>query len=499
MSLLRSHSAEAAVFVVGVVLRLAVVVRGGGLGADFSYDPAVYFAASDALQHGRLPYRDFTLVHPPGVTLALLPFTVLTRIVTDHQAYVLANLAFIVMAGVNAVLVVRIGRRIGLGRAAIGAGCLYAVWFGALSAEYSIRLEPLGNLLLLIGLLLVLPAGDGSVRRPRSLLLGGLALGATIGVKIWWVVPVVLIVGRLLVTYRRRMLPALLGAVIAPIVINGPFFLVAPRAMWDALVTSQVGRARDHFGVVQRLAQMTGAPLDSSSSTAARWLALVVLGAVIVLASARVSRHPVGRLLVVVLAVQVLVLLLAPTYYFNYHDYYAVPLCLVVAGGLVLPRTDAQQQRAAVLASPVAVVVAAALIGSIVGVADRVDNRIMPFRGARQLASEVRGARCVLADSPTPLIELDVLSAGFEHGCANWVDTTGRFLLSRYRLGTPGAANPRRNPVWQRDLVAYLGSGDAVVLGRIRNDGLTEQSLRAVSAGQRTARLPGNRVIRRTR
>ncbi len=57
-----------------VAARVAVIVRHGGLHGDFGYDPGVYFAAGDAFVHGRLPYRDFVLIHPPLEMLVLAPF-----------------------------------------------------------------------------------------------------------------------------------------------------------------------------------------------------------------------------------------------------------------------------------------------------------------------------------------------------------------------------------------------------------------------------------------
>ena len=66
-------------FGVGVVARLGEVLHGAGLTSDLGYDPGVYFAAADGLVHGRVPYRDFVLLHPPGIMLAVAPFALATR------------------------------------------------------------------------------------------------------------------------------------------------------------------------------------------------------------------------------------------------------------------------------------------------------------------------------------------------------------------------------------------------------------------------------------
>lgn len=47
-----------------VVVRLLMVLRGAGLGGMLSYDDGVYYSAAGSLVWGRLPYRDFLLLHP---------------------------------------------------------------------------------------------------------------------------------------------------------------------------------------------------------------------------------------------------------------------------------------------------------------------------------------------------------------------------------------------------------------------------------------------------
>ena len=47
---------------------------------DYGYDAGVYYSAADALIHGRTPYRDFLLLHPPGLMLTLTPFAAIGRL-----------------------------------------------------------------------------------------------------------------------------------------------------------------------------------------------------------------------------------------------------------------------------------------------------------------------------------------------------------------------------------------------------------------------------------
>ena len=60
------------VALVALVVRLVVVLRGGGLHALMGYDDGVYFTAAAKLLFGQVPYRDFVLLHPPLITLVLV-------------------------------------------------------------------------------------------------------------------------------------------------------------------------------------------------------------------------------------------------------------------------------------------------------------------------------------------------------------------------------------------------------------------------------------------
>jgi alpha-1,2-mannosyltransferase len=101
----RGRGPRLAVFLVAVVPRLGFVLHGGGLGGTYMYDPGVYYTASTALLNGRLPYRDYVLLHPPGVVLALTPFAAAGQAFSDHAGFILATLGFIAIGSINAVLV----------------------------------------------------------------------------------------------------------------------------------------------------------------------------------------------------------------------------------------------------------------------------------------------------------------------------------------------------------------------------------------------------------
>ena len=109
---------------------------------------------------------------------------------SDESAFVVASLSFVVLGALNAVLVVRVGRRLGFGRAgALLGGLFYATWFGAVGAEFLTKLEPLGNFVFLCAT----PGGpEGSASAPRAgRHSGGLRARLPVSIKIWWIVPAV--------------------------------------------------------------------------------------------------------------------------------------------------------------------------------------------------------------------------------------------------------------------------------------------------------------------
>jgi alpha-1,2-mannosyltransferase len=470
------------VFSLALLLRLGIVVgsRGGPLGI-VGYDPAVYYAAADALTHGRLPYTDFVLLHPPALMLALTPFAVLGQLTTDHAGFVVANTSFAVLGAVNAVLVVQIARAMGLSRrASLLGGVFYAVWWGAISAEITTRLEPLGSFAFLCGLL-ALAKVDASqdTRRCRWLLVSsGAAFGVAMSTKIWWVVPVLVVVSWRLRTCSARLgvTGILTGAAVVLAAVNGPFFASAPSAMWRMVVTDQLSR---HVMTPSRVARL--AELSSIHAALPRLhhptelIVLTVPLALLVGLSIAAWQTAQCRVIVLVAAAQLLVLMLAPTYFTYYSGYAAASISLIVAGAAhrsgaaFLVRLGSWVAAGSVMAAAAATTTAFQL---------HMPNIATPFPG-EHLAPGVSASRCVMADSPMALIELDALSRDFINHCPNWVDVSGR----TYDADGPPAGRwvPRvRNRRWQGDLRRYLFSGNAVIVIRPA-DGLSVYTRDAIT------------------
>jgi hypothetical protein len=469
------------IFGLALALRLGIdLASPGGAGGNFGYDAGVYYTAADSLLHGRLPYRDFVLLHPPGIMLSLTPFAALGRLTSDHAGFVAGNTTFAVLGSINAVLVYTIGLRAGFPRrAAAFGGLFYAVWFGAVEAENSARLEPLGSFAFLLGLLALsgggaaLGAGRAISRRRAGL--AGIGLGVAVCVKIWWIVPLAVVAAYLLRTRptRRAAGHLALGALAAGLVIDGPFFAAAPSAMWRMVVLDQTGRPTS-TAAIRRLDQLSS--LRAAFPTVAgsgRDIGLAILvGLVVAAAVAAWSIRP-ARLIVLLAAAQFAVLAAAPTYFAFYSGYPAAALSLVVAGASAAPGSCAAVRRLRGFVGGGLVIGAAGLTA--VAVFARPLAATSPFPGDR-LADRVTGLRCVMADSPMALIELDVLSRDLSHHCANWVDVSGR----TYDVDSEGNRPRPDNIRWQRAVRRYLLSGNAVILIR-PGTGLSTATRRAIT------------------
>jgi alpha-1,2-mannosyltransferase len=481
-----------AIFAVAFAARLAMVYqRGGSLADSPSYDTGVYYAAADAFVHGRMPYHDFTLVHPPAVMLAIAPFAVLGRVTTDHVGFVVGGLCWMALGGVNALLVLRISRRLQLGTAASTIGALtYALWYESTRTEYALRLEPLGNLLVLLGLLAFV---ESSYSQRRRYSIGcGAALGAAASVKIWYAVPLLLVIAWHALDRRRRsqVAWATAGAIAALLVLDGPFFVYAPRRMWHMVVTDQFGRPYTGGSPIRRLANIASSG-QTTRHTPATLIAVVALaGAIACLVLCALAwRNRAGRLPCVLMLAELAVLMSSPSFFLYYADYLAPALALTVAAAAahLLGTAYAERppsRRGLLRASAWAPVVAAA--ASVVLIDTLNPMLAVSPSPDRFLQGRVAAARCVQSDTPMALIQLDVLSRDLANGCQVWVDVIGRTYEAPLKpTGTVGGRPATRTTYapWQHALRQYLLSGDALVVLDAHAAGIARGTLKTVEQG----------------
>jgi hypothetical protein len=457
--------AVVAVAAIAFAVRLIPILIGGGLFSYGRYDDGVYYAAADALTFGRVPYKAFVLLHPPGLMLTLTPFAALGRLTTDAAGLATARVAFMLIGALNAVLVALVVRRWSRTGGVLG-GLLYAVWIPAVYTEQTTLLEPLGTTATLVALIL-LTRNAGVVSR-RIELLAGAALGIGLTMKIWYVVPVLVIIGwQCLARGWKPGARVVAGVCSTGLAILLPFFILAPTQMFRMIVSDQLLRPQTSGSILKRPPSILGvAPLISHHNG---WLGVVtVLAAAVVLASAAYCvRHRTARILVALLIADAAVLILSPTFFEHYSELTAAPSAAVIGvavGSWSGIGATPVMRRAGQLALVAVCVVSAIAVSA----------RPNGYSFDRRALAAAAGPGCVASDDPTVLVEINRLSSDLRAGCQLPVDVTG---ITYDRLSQParhGIRNSRRNNVaWQRYLVSYLTSGHTFVLARRGSDGLS--------------------------
>jgi alpha-1,2-mannosyltransferase len=457
--------------VVALLARLVPVLRGGGLTGVLAYDDGVYYSASDALLSGRMPYRDYVLLHPPGITVVLAPFAALGRLAGDPVGMAAGRLAFMLVGTACAVLAWVIARRVSP-VAGLTAGLLYAVWQPAAYAERTTLLEPLVNLGLL-GALALLPEGASR----RRVALAGVVLGLVVAVKAWAIVPFAVLMLWLLLRrgWRDAVAFTAAGAGAASVVCL-PFLVAAGPQLVREVVLDQLGRPNNGVPLLGRLASIEGLQLSPGPVGAGlAQLSVAVAAVTLVLVAMLAWRRPATRLWAGLFAAQGAMLMLSPSYFGHYGTFVAPSLALLAGAGTAsLVAWSRSRSVALGRLVPVAGLVAVALLTG--HVLDHTEGRRVPAGMADQALS---GVNCVAADSDAALIAADVLTRDLRHGCPLVVDVTGlTYNQDRGDLGSgPTPTERRRDPEWQRHIGRYFDDSGAVLLDQWRSDGLNGQLL----------------------
>ncbi|HVD79084.1 MAG TPA: hypothetical protein VNB87_01015, partial [Propionibacteriaceae bacterium] len=244
---------------IAFAFRLVPVLRGGGLLGLGNYDDGVYYAAATGLVHGRLPYQDFLVLHPPGMPLLLAPFALGAQLTSDSYGFAAARLAWMLLGAVNALLIWRILRPIGLVAALFG-GLGYAVFYRAVYADKSTLLECPATTALLLAIILLQPLVHAS-SLPRGRAIGaGALLGFAVTIKVWGVVSLLIVFAWLLLVGRfRAALQMIIASAVTAALICLPFFAAAPTTMWHQIVRDQVfRRGGKDVAIVGRLDEIVG-------------------------------------------------------------------------------------------------------------------------------------------------------------------------------------------------------------------------------------------------
>ncbi len=488
----------AGIVLVAFLVRAVPVLRGGGLDGFLGYDDGVYFAAAAGLVNGVLPYRDFLLLHPPGIALLLSPFALLAGATDGATGFAAARVAFMAIGALNAGLVTLVAGRYGRRAALIGGG-LYAVWYAAARAERTLFLLGPQTTLLLLAVLILL---SGRPLRMRRAAVAGALLGAAAAIQVWAVVPIAVVAVSILLGWlglsgdRRRATIGLLGgAVVALAAVCLPFFAAAPARFISYVLTDQIDRPSLDIGLVTRLRVLEGFSLAGNKSlfATAAFIGLAIVGAIAVVVVAR--RMPAARMWCVLAAVETAYLLVAPNFFTHYSAWLA-PVAAIVLG------TAASLAIGAVERSPrlftVAQVGAVGVVAAMAVFVPRTQGTVIERTA---LEADIRNAGCVSADDPELLIVTSGLLRDLRRGCPLVVDPTGTsYDTDRGRLAAGPVGKARLGaPGYQYAMEEWYDDSNAALFARGAADGLdaaTREEIAdelpvVVPQGNVTVMLPG--------
>ena len=188
--------------VLAFAIRFVGLAFGGGLDSRVYLDEGTYFAGAIAFVNGRMPYRDFSILHPPGLLYVLAPFAQIGTMTTEMTGLVLARLAFMILGAVNTVLVGLVGARVSRATG-LAAAALYAVWVLAMTGERSTMLLAPQVMAMLVALL-ALTGRSAAELTTRRVAVAGVAIGITGAVQIWAAIPAIVILAWLILQTRSR-------------------------------------------------------------------------------------------------------------------------------------------------------------------------------------------------------------------------------------------------------------------------------------------------------
>lgn len=434
--------------VVAFLTRLLPLLESGTLGGFRGYDDGVHYAAGVHLLAGSLPYRDYVLVHPPGIAVLMLPFALIGQLVTDPAGVAAARVFFALLGTLNTLMLGILLRRWGYPAVIAGAG-IYAVGSIATIAERSIMLSPILGACVLAALLAM---RDYRLAPRRAVTVAAIFLGLALCFKLWAVLPILVVAVMVAVRCGPPLLLRFLVAGAATcLFVMGPFFILAPGAMFTDVILAQVARTD---GTAKDLVHRLG---DFAGIHAVPWV-LFLLGALVALcivAAAAVGlsrgRKPRERgeeFWWAMLASVVVCALLASASFFDHYPNFAAPylaLCLGVFVGAcaaALSRRQASQDRQTGWKprAPGAVMAALGLALLIpVGVRGFVlEPQPLPGVVGADLVAAAAPYDCVFSTYAYMGIMSNSLSRSMRHGCDSIVDVFGTRMVEGLSVNAAG-------------------------------------------------------------
>ncbi len=321
----------------GLALRLYQLSRPDYLIGVTEYDDGTDFGSAILLIHGDLPYRDFIMVQPPGITLLMAPVALVTKgfgtawgMGVGRILTALAGAAAVAMGGL-------LVRHRGL-LAVIVTGGILAVYPAAVQAAHTVLLEPWLVLFCLAGMLAVFD-GDG-LASTRRLVWGGVAFGFAGAIKVWAILPVLVIVVLILAARQPRRALAYAAGVVAGFAVPVlPFAALAPGTFYRSVIVAQLVRVDSvRIPLGYRLHEMTGLTdvTGLTSTLALSLISLLILALVVgcsVAASRLAGERPplLEQFALAASALTIIAFLWPADFYYHYAGFLAPFLALAIA------------------------------------------------------------------------------------------------------------------------------------------------------------------------
>jgi alpha-1,2-mannosyltransferase len=442
-----------------VGLRLYDLSRPGYLFGISEYDDGTDFGSAIRLVHGAVPYRDFIMVQPPGITLIMYPIALITKGMGTITGMAVARV-FTALASAAAVPVAGLlVRHRGFFATLVTCGVL-AIYPDSVLAARTVLLEPWLVLFCLLGALAVFD-GDEIADSRRRLLAGGVLFGFAGAVKVWAIIPVVVILA-LTARRPRRAAAYAAGVLLGFCVPVLPFALTAPGTFYRSVIIAQLVR-NDIVRIPQgyRLQQILGLVHVSQLATPP----LVIIGIVVVVLLAAVavlgsrlshSRPPALDWFVFGTCALVVAAFLWPAdFYYHYAGFIAPFVGLVIALPvarlfMALPAGEPRHWRA-LLRPWVTGVAAVALVVLTVFqvVAESHESSGVPASEIAQARRIIPPGACVATDQASYTIAINRFVSTVP-GCSLMIDGVGTdYALSDGRNGQTGAgSSPAVEAAW---------------------------------------------------
>jgi Glycosyltransferase family 87 len=427
-----------------VGLRLYDLSRPDFLLGINEYDEGTDFGSAIRLVHGALPYRDFIMVHPPGITLLMFPVALATRVMGTDAGMAVARVVTALASAAAVPLAGLLTRHRGLFAALVACSVL-AIFPDSVLAARAVLLEPWLVLFCLLGALALFD-GDQVATSTGRLLLGGVLFGFAGAIKVWAILPVIVI---LVLTARRRRQAAVYatGVVLGFCVPVLPFALSAPTTFYRSVIVAQLFR-NDIVRIPEgfRLQHMLGRTHFPQPPTAALLIICIVvvllIGAMTGLGS-RLADSPQPALdwfAIGTCALVVAAFLWPPDFYYHYAAFLApflalvlaLPACRLLAALPAGRRARLGWLRRGLVMTAAAAIVALTVIQVIVESHNHTSVPPTEIAAAQRL---IPPGACVATDQASYTIAID-----------RFVSTVPQCSLMIDGLGTDYALSDGRNP-----------------------------------------------------